>query len=126
MNSLLQAPANLFQMIETIILEKPELLSSFQWHEMANGREGFTEEQIMEPDCKHCLAGWIQVLTPNGPKYSSRRADIDEFANEILVASGRLPIPLAIYMEDEETLTKIVRGRAAEERAKAYLVPSSN
>lgn len=113
-------------MIEAIITEKPELLSMFNWHELANGREAFTEEQITESDCKHCLAGFIQVLTPNGPKYSSRRSDIDVFANEILVSSGRLPIPLAIYMEDEETARKIIAGRAAEERSKAYLVPTSN
>lgn len=126
MNSLIQAPPNLFQMIEAIITEKPELLSSHHWHELSNGREAFTEEQIMEPDTKHCLAGFVVVLTPNAPKFGSRRQDIDEYANEILVSSGRLPIPLAIYMEDEETLKKIAKGRAAEERSKAYLVPSSN
>mgnify|MGYP001580514334 CR=1 FL=1 len=127
MNSLLQAPPNLFQMIEIIITEKPELLSMHNWHELANGREAFTEDQVMEPDCKHCLAGWIVVLTPNGPKFGSRRQDIDEYANEILVASGRLPIPLAIYMDDEETAIKIIKGRSAFERAGVEINrPASN
>jgi hypothetical protein len=126
MQSLLQTPDNLFQLIEAIVTQDPTLLSSFHWHELPNGREAFTEEQVMEPDTKHCLAGFIVALTPNGPKFGSRRQDVDVYANEILVASGRLPIPLAIYMEDEETLTKILKGRAAEERAKAYLAPQFN
>jgi hypothetical protein len=123
MNSLLQAPSNLFQMIEAIITEKPELLSQWNWHELSNGREAFTEDQVMEEDCKHCLAGFIVTLTPNGPKFGSRRQDIDEYANEILVASGRQPIPLAIYMEDEETAKKIIMRRAEDERLKSYLSP---
>jgi hypothetical protein len=50
------------------------------------------------------------------------RVDVDDYANEILVASGRLPIPLAIYHDNEETARKIIRGRCAEERANAYRV----
>jgi hypothetical protein len=128
MNSLIQTPSNLFQMIEAIITETPELLSMHNWHELANGKEAFTEDQIAESDTKHCLAGWIIALTPNAPRFgiSSRRLDFDKYANEILKLSGRLPIPLAIYTEDEATARKIVAGRAAEERAKAYLVPASN
>lgn len=122
MNSLLICPPNLFQMIEAAITEKPELLSAFNWHELPNGREAYTDEQITAPNTKHCLAGFIVAFTPNAAKFEKIREDVDVYANEILVASGRLPIPLAIYMDDEETMRKIIRGRCAEERANAYCI----
>lgn len=126
MNSLLKAPDNIFQMIEEIITKNPNLLKPGDWHTLPNGREAFTEEQILDEDTAHCLAGFIVALTPNAAKAERIRLDVDEFANEILVNSGRLPIPLAIYMEEEETLIKILKGRAAEERANAYKYQSSD
>jgi len=121
MKSLLIAPKNLFQMIDAAITEKPELLSLGNWHELPNGREAYTDEQITAASTKHCLAGWIIALTPNAPRFERMRVDVDDYANEILVSSGRLPIPLSIYHdEDRETTIKIIRGRCAEERANAY------
>lgn len=126
MKSLLKAPINLFQMIEKIITENPDLFKSSDWHTLPNGREAFTEEQILDEDTAHDLAGFIVALTPNAAKAERLRVDVDDFANEILTNSCRKPIPLAIYHdEDPETVLKIVRMRAAAE-SKIYLVPSAN
>lgn len=119
MKSLLKCPTNLFQMIEQIITEKPQLLQIGDWHTLPNGREAFTEEQILEEDTAHCLAGFVVALTANAAKAERLRIDVDEYANEILVNSGRMPIPLAIYKEDEETLRRIIKRRAQDERINA-------
>lgn len=126
MKSLLKAPSNLFQMIEKVITENPHLLKPSDWHTLPNGREAFTEEQILDEDTAHCLAGFVVALTPNAAKAERLRVDVDDFANEILINSGRKPIPLAIFHdEDPETALKIVKLRAAAE-SKLYLVPSTS
>lgn len=112
-------------MIEKIITENPKLLKAGDWHTLANGREAFTEEQILEENTAHCLAGWLVALTPNAAKAERIRMDVDEFANEILVNSGRQPIPLAIYMEEEESMIKIIRRRASDERISALKYQAS-
>lgn len=122
MNTLLKCPPDLFQQIEARIKDKPELLSAFHYHELTSGREAFTEEQILEADTKHCLAGWVVALTPKAAHYEHMREDVDVFANEILVSNGRLPIPMAIYHSDEDSMRKVIAGRCSEERCAAYLV----
>ncbi len=122
MNPLLKCPNDLFQQIERIITERPELLSQFHFHELASGREAYTEEQILEEDTKHCLAGFIVALTPKAAGYEHLREDVDTFANEILRSNGRLPIPSSIFYADEDSARKIILGRSAEERAAAFLV----
>ncbi len=119
---LLKTPNNLFQLIEKAITERPELLSAFHWHELSNGREAYTEEQILEEDTKHCLAGFIVALTPKAAGYEHLREDVDTFANEILRANGRLPIPNGIFTADEPSMERVIRGRASEERSAAFLV----
>lgn len=122
---LLKTPNNLFQQIEAIITERPELLQLHHYHELASGREAFTEEQILESDTAHCLAGFIVALTPKAAGYEHMREDVDVFANEILKSNGRLPIPMAIFNSDVASVAIIVKGRASEERAASYLVPSN-
>ncbi len=122
---LLKTPNNLFQLIEKAITDRPELLDAFNWHELPNGREAYTEEQILDEDTKHCLAGWIIALTPKAAGYEHLREDVDTFANEILRANGRLPIPNGIFTSCEESMKLVIAGRAAEERAAAFLTPSS-
>lgn len=116
MLSLLVAPKNVFQIIEAIVTARPELLKVHHWHELANGREAFTEDQIMDTDTAHCLAGWIVALTSRGAEFERIRQDVDVYANEILVNSGHPPIPKAIYYGEEEDMMKIIKMRAAKER----------
>jgi hypothetical protein len=126
MKSLLKTPPNLFQLIEKAHAENPNFLKPGDWHTLWNNREAFTEEQIMDPDTSHCLAGAIVYFTPNAAKAERLRVDVDEFANEILVNSGRKPIPLAIFHdEDPETALRVIRNRAAQE-SKLYLVDPVN
>lgn len=125
MNYLLHCPDDLFQLIEATVTENPKLLSCHNWHELANGREALVEDQIMEPDTSHCLAGMIVYFTPNAAKAERLRHDVDVFANEILINSGRKPIPLAIFKEDEETALKIIKMRANSERLSQHLVKKS-
>src|SRR5688572_21310457 len=117
MNSLLVAPHNLFQLIEMSVTARPELLKAFHWHELASGKEAFVEDQILDEDTAHCLAGWIVSLTPNAARFERIRQDVDTYANEILVNSGRKPIPVAIFNGEEEDMLKVIRMRArAEEK----------
>ena|SRR5690348_4724630 len=128
MNSILKTPRNIFQMIEEIVTARPELLKTYHWHELPNGREAYVQDQIMDRDTAHCLAGWIVALTPRAAEFERLREDVDTYANEILVNSGRKPIPVAIFMEldDSETALKIIRKRANEERGVPTEVNSVN
>lgn len=125
MRSLLKAPPRLFSMIESIVEQKYKPDSEFpygyvfserHWHELMSGKEAFTPDQIQDEDSKHCCAGWIVALTPNASNYEKIRIDVDNYANEILVASGRAPIPLAIYHGEIEDWLKIIKMRARQER----------
>lgn len=116
MNTLLIAPNNLFQLIESTVTQNPELLKAHNWHELPNAREALVDDQIMDSDTAHCLAGWVVYFTPNAAKAERLRHDVDVFANEILVNSGRKPIPLAIYHSDEESMLKIIKRRAVQEQ----------
>jgi hypothetical protein len=113
----LRFPSDGFQAIEEKILSNPKVLCSYNFHELPTGHEAMTEKEINRPDTAHCLAGHIIMMTPGALKYDIHTEDVDDLANSILVASGRLPIPMCLFYEDVETLTKILRGRAAEERA---------
>jgi hypothetical protein len=119
-NTILITPKDLFCQIEEIVTNNPKLLKAHHWHEMANGKEANTPDQIMAEGTSHCLAGWIVRLTQNAPRFERLREDVDTYANEILTLNGREPIPMAIYKEDEETMLKIIRGRAAREREEAF------
>ncbi len=79
----------------------------------------------MDPETSHCLAGFVVALTPKAAGYEHLREDVDVFANEILRANSRLPIPLAIFTSDDESVKIVVAGRASEERSAAYLTPSN-
>lgn len=126
MLSLLTAPKNLFQIIEAIVTQRPELLKSHHWHEMASGREAFTEEQILDTDTAHCLAGWLVALTSRGAEFERIRQDVDVYANEILVNSGYPPIPMAIFHSDEESMLKIIKMRAKKERGSSKEQSAAN
>ena len=118
MKSLLIAPHNLFQLIESAVTANPELLKVHEWHELPNGREAYTEEQIMDCDTAHDLAGWVVFFTPNAARFERIRLDVDDYANEILVNSGRKPIPLGIHHAgDVESALKIIQMRANQERS---------
>lgn len=123
MQSVLKAPPDLFQQISARVKERPELLITTNWHELPNGREAFTVDQITDEDTRHCLAGFVVLLTPGAVKHERMRIDVDEYANEILISSGRLPLPISIYLDDDiRTLERILGGRSSEERVNAYLV----
>jgi hypothetical protein len=119
-NTILTIPDNLFQQIEEIVTKNPKLFKTHHWHELANGKEANTPDQIMAEGTAHDIAGWIVRLTNSGPKFERLREDVDNYANEILVANGREPIPMAIFMENEETQLKIIKGRASREREVAF------
>jgi hypothetical protein len=97
---LFKCPDDLFQQIEERVLRRPELLSMDEYHTLPDGSE----------------AGWIIALTPKAPEFERLRDNVDDFANEILVANGRLPIPFGIFYGDNASGLKLIRGRAAEER----------
>lgn len=118
--TILITPKDLFQQIEEIVTTNPKLHKTYHWHEMANGKEANTPDQITADGTAHSLAGWIVRLTQNAPRFERLREDVDNYANEILQLNDREPIPLAIYMGDEETELKIIRGRAAREREEAF------
>jgi hypothetical protein len=124
-NTLLITPDNLFQQLETIVTKKPELLRAGNYHQTQKGLEAFTEEQILDKSTSHCLAGWVIALTPNAPRFEHMRLDVDDFANEILRMNDRRPVPLAIYHSDEESMLKIIKMRAAEERVERALNPKT-
>jgi hypothetical protein len=121
MYSILTAPKDLFQKIEKIVTERPELLKVHNFHELPNGTEALVMDQIMDEDTAHCLAGFVVALTPRGAEFERLRHDVDDFANEILRGSGRKPIPKAIFNSDEESMLKIVKRRAEAERMQAAL-----
>jgi hypothetical protein len=115
--SLLKFPKNGFQLIEDRILANPKMLNAGHYHTLPYGTEATTEEDIMKPYTAHCLFGWVVAVTPRAAAYERNREDVLEYANQILIDSGRLPIPMAIAFSDEESMRKVVRGRASEERA---------
>jgi hypothetical protein len=126
MQSILVAPKNLFQMIEKRITEQPDLLRIHHWHELPSGNEALVMDQIMEDDTAHCLVGWIVYFTPRAAEFERLRKDVDVYANEILVNSGRKPIPHAIFNSDEESVRKIVARRAEQERVEEALASQYN
>lgn len=83
---------------------------------MSFGTEALTEQDIMLPYTAHCITGWVIAITPRAAAYERMREDVVEYANEILRASGRLPIPWGIIFSDEESMKIFIRGRSAEER----------
>jgi hypothetical protein len=113
-----KVPTDLFTQLETILLKEPHRLVLGDWHTYRDGEEGVTEEQILDPRCAHCLAGWLVALIPGAAKYERLRDDVDDYVNRILMQAGRPKIPKAIYYSDTESVLKLVRGRAAEEKAK--------
>lgn len=121
MQSILVAPKNLFQLIEAAITARPERLQLHHWHQLPNGNEALVQDQIMDEDTAHCLAGFIVAFTNRGAEFERLRHDVDIYANEILVSSGRKPIPLAIFNSDEESVIRIVKRRAEAERIQEAL-----
>lgn len=114
--SLFKFPKDGFCQIEAKVLANPKLLKHDHYHTLPYGTEALTEEQILQPYTAHCLIGWVITVTPRAAAYERMRTDVVEFANEILTQSGRLPIPMGIVFSDEESMLKVIRGRAAEER----------
>lgn len=115
---MLKAPLDLFRKLEEILTSKPTLLNLNEYHSLPNGEEAFTEADILNPKTSHCLAGWIVTLTPNAAKYEQMQVDVVEYAQRILRQSGRPQIPTAFFFSDNESVMKLIRGRAAEERAR--------
>jgi hypothetical protein len=113
---LFKCPDDLFQQIEERVLRRPELLSMDEYHTLPDGSEAFSPRDIVNHRTAHCVAGWIIALTPKAPEFERLRDNVDDFANEILVANGRLPIPFGIFYGDNASGLKLIRGRAAEER----------
>lgn len=114
--SLFKFPRDGWTQIEARITENPKLLNAGQYHALTYGTEALTEEEIMRPYTQHCLTGWVIAITPRAAAYERMREDVVEFANEILVSNGRLPIPWGIVFSEEDSMRIFVAGRAAEER----------
>ncbi len=121
----MKCPADLFRKIEATVLRDPSRLNLDDYHTL-NGREVVDPDHILSAHCQHCLIGFIVALTPGAARMESRRnehgCDPVDFANDILVESGRLPVPLAIPFSDYASVIKFIRGRAAEERQQELLV----
>lgn len=121
----MRCPVDLFRKLEAIVMRDPSRLDLLHYHS-CNGREVTDGDQIMSASTSHCLLGWVIALTPGAARVEARReaagCDPVDFANDILVSSGRLPVPLAIPFSDEVSAIKFIRGRAAEERQQELLV----
>lgn len=121
----MKCPPDLFRKLESIVAKTPSRLDLTHYHSI-NQREVTDADQILSAHVNHCLIGWVIALTPGAARMEARReasgCDPIEFANDILVSSGRLPIPLAIPFSDEVSAIKFIRGRAAEERQQELLV----
>ena len=115
MQSSLVAPRDLFRRMHKMLTENPSMLSQHHYHEMSNGTEALTPDQILATTAKHCIAGLIVALTPNAAKFERLREDVDTYANEILVNSRRKPLPMAIIHGDEESARRIIARRAEQE-----------
>jgi len=113
-------PKNLFCLIEALIDKRPARLSMDHFHEV-HGREAVTCIDIRNPDAKHCLFGWVIALTEGAPREEPHRyrggQDPVDFANEILVRSGRMPILTKAAFGSRDQALTIIRHRAAHERA---------
>lgn len=114
---MIRCPDNLFCLIEAAVLRQPSLLKQGHWHTRKDGSEATLWNEILDKNTAHCLMGWIVAMTPGAARGERCRLDVDEYAQELLVASGRMPIPSVFRWEDEVNAMKIIRGRAAEERA---------
>ena len=114
--SLFKFPKDGWQQIEKIVLENPKLLRHDHYHTLPHGTEALTEEEIMKPYTAHCLFGWVIAITPRAAAYERQRIEVIDYANEILVQNGQLPLPLSLAFYDEESMLKIIRGRAPFER----------
>lgn len=116
----LKPPKNLFCLIEAAIDKRPARLSMDHYHEL-HGREAVTAGDIRNQDCKHCLFGWVIAMCDGAPSEEPRRdvrgQDPVQFANEILVLSGRLPLLTRMAFGGPGAAMAIIRHRAAQERA---------
>lgn len=108
-------PPDLFCQIESIVKEKPHLLTVDNWHTAGNGNEAKTIQQIVHPATSHDLMGWIVMKTPGA--LSVEGIETDDLAHMILANAGRPRIPRSIVFGEVEDLRKILAGRAAEERS---------
>lgn len=121
-------PDDLFIQIEAAITKHPERLKAFHFHELVNGAEAFTEEQILDKKTSHCLVGWIIAMTPRAAHFEMSQYPnhtADDFANRILKMNGRKPIPMGIIHSDEESMLKVIKMRATEERVSAAMAGST-
>lgn len=113
---MLKAPQDLFIQIEKRVLKRPELLNMREYHLQSNGNEAFTIDEILHADTQHCILGWVVALTPGAALQEERMGDVEEFAQNLLVRAGKLPLPWGIIFSDEASALKVIRGRAAEEK----------
>ncbi len=87
-----------------------------EYHTLPDGNEAFTVDQILHPDTRHCILGWVVALTPGAALHEQRMGDVEDYAQDLLVRAGKLPLPWGIVFSDEESALKVIRGRAAEEK----------
>jgi hypothetical protein len=113
----LRTPRDLFQQIEAAVLRNPSRLSMHHYHELAGVEVVEDPLKMLAPNCAHCLFGWIIAYTPGAVELEADGEDPMDLANAILISNSRLSIPRALAFSDEESALKIIRGRAAEERA---------
>jgi hypothetical protein len=105
--------------------EYPEFMGFFRTT-LKNASQSFLLDlytDIGVPTTHRCRT--IVKLTPRAAQYERLRIDVDDYANDILKMNGRRPIPLAIHHSDVESMLKVIRMRAAEERVEEARNPKS-
>lgn len=109
-----QPPPDLFTLIDRYIARKPYRLCVDHWHTLPDGSEANTPYQILHPECRHDVAGWVVALTP-GAAHSGLDADV--LANHILDKGLYNRIPWGILYGTLEDQEKLIKRRADFERS---------
>lgn len=110
---------NLFSLIDRALLKKPYRLDVHNWHGMPDGSEACTPNQILHPECRHDVAGWVVMMTHGATEYECGHPDVetDVLANQILKKGLYEPIPWGILYGSLDDQRNLITRRADEERA---------
>ena len=110
---------NLFCLIDKALQRKPYRLNVDNWHGMPDGSEACTPHQILHPECRHDVAGWVVMLTHGATEYEcgDPTVEVDVLANKILQKGLYSPIPWGILYGTEDDQRNFIKRRADVERS---------
>jgi hypothetical protein len=112
----LRAPDDLFTKLERMLRAHPDRLNMDNYHSHSNGQEAVNRVAILNA-ASRCLIGWVLALTPDALEFGWNHDDPMELANDVLEEAGKPPLPWGIVMGTREDAMRLIKGRAAEEKA---------